>query len=71
MGVPAGEVGFEVVVEDAGADLEEEVGAAGCPSHLLFLDHSAADDVVDRGFCGGAGDRFAVAVAFTVVGRPG
>ncbi len=28
-GVPAGEVPGEVVVEDAGADLQEQVGAAG------------------------------------------
>jgi hypothetical protein len=28
-GVPAGEVAGEVVVEDAGADLQEQVGAAG------------------------------------------
>ncbi|MEU4235062.1 hypothetical protein AB0F17_63250 [Nonomuraea sp. NPDC026600] len=62
--VPAG----EVVVEDAGADLEEEVGAAWRPAHLLFLDHAAADDVVDGGFGGGAGDGFAAAVAFAVVG---
>jgi hypothetical protein len=27
----------ELVVEDAGADLEQEVGAAGCPAHLLFF----------------------------------
>ncbi len=34
-----------VVVEDAGADLEEEVGAAWSPAHLLFLDHAFADDL--------------------------
>jgi hypothetical protein len=31
------EVAGKLVVEDSGADLEQEVGAAGCPSHLLFL----------------------------------
>jgi hypothetical protein len=31
------EVADELVVEDAGADLQQEVGAAGCPAHLLFL----------------------------------
>jgi hypothetical protein len=27
----------EFVVEDAGADPEQEAGAPGCPAHLLFL----------------------------------
>jgi len=36
-GLPAVEVARELVVEDAGADLQQEVGsAAGCPAHLLF-----------------------------------
>jgi hypothetical protein len=38
-----------LVVEDAGADLEQEAGAAGCAAHLLFLDYALADDLVDRG----------------------
>ncbi len=36
-GVPAAEVAGELVVEDAGTDLEQEVGAACGPAHLLFL----------------------------------
>ena len=48
-GVPAVEVAGELVVEDAGADLEQEAGAAGCAAHLLFLDYALADDLVDRG----------------------
>jgi hypothetical protein len=31
------EVVGELVVEDAGADLEQQVGAARGPAHLLFL----------------------------------
>ena len=31
------EVAGELVVEDAGTDLEQQVGAAGCPAHLLFF----------------------------------
>jgi hypothetical protein len=38
VGVPAVEVVGEVVVEDSGADLEQQVGSAGCPAHLLFFD---------------------------------
>jgi len=33
-GVPAAEVAGEVVVEDPGADLEQQVGAAGAPARL-------------------------------------
>ena len=69
-GVPAVEVVGELVVEDAGSDLEQEVGAAGCPAHLLFLYHALADDLVDRGFGERGGDGLASAVAFPVVGDP-
>jgi hypothetical protein len=60
----------ELVVEDAGADLEQEVGAAGCPAHLLFFDHALADDLVDRGFGERGGDGLASTLAFPVVGDP-
>ena len=69
-GVPAVEVVGELVVEDAGADLQQQVGAAGCPAHLLFLDHAFADDLVDRGLGERGGDGLAGAVAFAVVGDP-
>lgn len=62
------EVGGEVVAENPRADLQEEVGAGGGPTDLLFLDHAPADDLVDGGFGGGAGDGLAAAVAFAVVG---
>ena len=54
--VPAVKVAGELVIEDAGTDLEQEVGAAGCPAHLLFY-HALADDLVDRWLseCGGDG----------------
>ncbi|MGH3233586.1 MAG: hypothetical protein ACRDOH_10100 [Streptosporangiaceae bacterium] len=64
------EVVGELVVEDAGADLEQEVGAAGCPAHLLFLDQALADDLVDRGFGERDGDGLASTPAFPVAGDP-
>ena len=65
------EVAGELVVEDAGADLEQQVGAAGCPAHLLFLDHALADDLVDHGLGERGGDGLASTLAFPVVGvRP-
>ncbi len=42
-------VGSQFVVEDAGADLEEEVSSAWGPAHLLFLHHAFADDLVHGG----------------------
>ena len=47
-GVPAVKVAGELVVEDACADLQQKVGAARCPAHLLFPGHALADDLVDR-----------------------
>jgi hypothetical protein len=48
--VPAGEVGGEVSVEDAGAKLEEQVTAAPRRSHLLLLHYALADHLGDRAF---------------------
>ena len=69
--VPALEGAVEIVVEDLGADLEQEVRSAGCPAHLLFLDHPFADDLVHGGVDERVGDRLAAAVALAVVGDPG
>ncbi len=61
-GVPAVEVLGEVVVEDPGADLEKQVRAARGASHLLFLDHAFADDLVDGRLGELGGDGLASAV---------
>ena len=37
--VPALEVAGQIVVQDRGADLEEELGARWRPAHLLLLAH--------------------------------
>jgi hypothetical protein len=37
------EVTGEQAVEDPGADLQEQAGAAGGPAHLLLIDHALAD----------------------------
>ena len=54
------EVAGELVVEDPGADLQQQVGAAGCPAHLLFLDHALADHLVDRRLGERGGDGLAL-----------
>jgi hypothetical protein len=58
------EVAGEMVVEDAGADLQQQKGAAGCPAPLLFHDHALADDLGDRGFGERGGDGLASTLAF-------
>ena len=44
----AAEVAGELVVEDVGADMEQEAGAAGYPAHLLLFDHALASDDLGR-----------------------
>src|SRR5216683_3766011 len=68
--VPAMEGVGEVVVQDACADLEQQVSASGCPAHLLLLDHPLADDLVDGGLDERARDGFARSEAFAVVWNP-
>ena len=57
------EVAGKLVVKDAGADLQQQVGAARGPAHLLFFDHPLADDLVDRGLGERGGGGLASAVA--------
>ena len=56
-------VASELVVEAAGAGLEQQVSAAGRPAHLLFLNHALADDLVDRGLGERGGEGLTRAVA--------
>jgi hypothetical protein len=46
--VLAAEVPGELAVEDVGADLEQEAGAAGCPAHLLLFGYALASDDLGR-----------------------
>ena len=62
------EVLGEGVVEDPGADLQEQVSAAGAPAHLLLLDHAFGYDLVDGGFGEAGGDPLPGPVALAVVG---
>jgi len=41
--------------------------SAGCPLHLLLLDHALADHLVDRGFNEGRANHLVVPVAFAKV----
>src|SRR6266567_6648514 len=65
--VPALKVDGEIVVQDAGADLEQQVGASGSPAHLLLLEHAFANDLVDSRLDERAGDRFTRSIPFAIV----
>ena len=41
--------------------------SAGCPLHLLLLDHALADHLVHRGFNEGSADQLVVPVTFAEV----
>src|SRR5688572_9944308 len=59
--------GAELAVEDGAADLEQEIGAASGPSHLLRLVRAAVDQEVGRGFGQGGADPQAGAMALGIV----
>jgi hypothetical protein len=65
--VPVEVVG-EFVVEDSGADLEQEVGTARGPTHLLLVDHAFADHLVDGRLDERGGDGLAGPMTLAVVG---
>ena len=65
---PPVEVLGQIVVQDSGADLEQEVSAAGTPAHLLILHHPFAHDLVDGRLHERAGDGLACSVSLPVVG---
>jgi hypothetical protein len=56
--VPAAEGAFEIVVQDLGAGLEQQVCASWRPLPLLLLGEPLAHHLVDRGFDEGRADRF-------------
>jgi hypothetical protein len=65
--IPAAEDVLKLIVEHAGAALQEEVGAALRPLHLLALHHPFADHLVDRGFHEGGRDCLALSEALALV----
>ena len=56
------EAGTEFAVEGGATDLEQEIGAAAGPSHLLGFVHAAIDQEVSAGDCRVIGGAAAIAV---------
>ena len=65
--IPAPEGVLPLLVEHAGSYLQEEMCSTLAPSHLLFLHHSLAHDLIDRRLDETGSDPFPVAIALPVV----
>src|SRR5690349_22102206 len=65
------EAGTEFAVEAGAADLEQEIGAAAGPSHLLRFVHAAVDQEVGGSFGQRCADPQTGAMAFGIVDQPG
>jgi hypothetical protein len=58
---------FPVLIEHAGPDLQQEMGSALRPLHLLLLYHALAYHLIDRRLLEVRADQFTVAVTLAVV----
>jgi hypothetical protein len=65
------EAGTELAVEAGVADLEQEIGAAAGPSHLLGFVHAAVDKEIGRAFGERCANPQTGAMAFGIVDQPG
>jgi hypothetical protein len=68
-GGTAGQRGAPIPVQHLGPDLQQTVGAALAPAHLLFFHKPFADHLVDGRFCEPGRDGFSLPVPFTVIGN--
>src|SRR3954453_22516149 len=65
------ESGAELAVDDGTADLEQGIGAAARPAHLLLLVHAAVDQEVGGAFGDRRADPLTGAMALGIVDQPG
>src|SRR5690348_10965517 len=65
------ESGAELAVDDGAADLEQEIGAAARPAHLLLLVHAAVDQEVGGAFGDRRADPLTGTMLLGVVDQPG
>src|SRR5690349_23387045 len=61
----------ELAVDDGTADLEQEIGAAARPAHLLLLVHAPVDQEVGGAFGDRRADPLTGAMALGIVDQPG
>ena len=65
--VPALKITAQLLIEHAGPDLQQPVGARGRSTHLLSLHKPLADNLVDGGFDEAGRDGLAVPLAVRIV----
>src|SRR5690349_7050918 len=65
------ESGAELAVDDGAADLEQEIGTAAGPAHLLLLVHAPVDQEVGGAFGDRGADPLAGAMPLGMVDQPG
>src|SRR5689334_9910513 len=65
------ESGAELTVDDGAADLEQEIGAAAGPAHLLLLVHAPVDQEVGGAFGDRGADPLTGMMTLGVVDQPG
>ena len=64
------EAGTELAVEAGATDVEQEIGAAAGPSHLLRFVHAAVDQEVGGAFGEQCADPQTGTMAFGIVDQP-
>src|SRR4051794_41335855 len=64
------ESGAELAVNDGAADLEQEIGTAAGPAHLLLLVHAAVDQEVGGAFGDRRADPLTGAMPLGIVDQP-
>ena len=71
-GIPGAERLFPLAVQHPCANLQQEMGAAWGPLHLLFFHHALAHDLIHRRFDKARADTLAVVVALAIIrNKPG
>jgi hypothetical protein len=67
--IPAAESVLPLFVKHPGSYLQEKMCSTLAPSHLLFLHHPFAHDLIDSRLDETRSDLFSVAIAFPVIGH--
>jgi hypothetical protein len=66
-GVPSAEGLFQRGIQYMHSHSEKRLNGEPVPTHLLLLDHSFCDDLIDCGFDPSCGDRLISSVALAVI----
>ena len=65
--VPLPEYIPKLIIQDTGADLQQQVGTLLASAHLLFFDHPLAHKLVNGRFHKGCGEGLAISLTLNVI----